>query len=315
MKITLTIILSCLLFSCGGGSGGESVDTSSVTSPAAPSNPAPAAPQQFVGAFIDAPVEGLQYKTETLSGITNSKGEFTYLANEKVTFSIGAITFPEVDAASVITPLVLFDTDNINNSLVVNTLRLLQSLDLDGMPSNGIEIPELVHELAKTITFDLASINFEQQIESLLNLASALNLTLVSPEQAIHHFQQTLEVLNASTTGTCTKTHNKIGWNGNFSTLAHNVSGKATIIDDCTIQITEFYYDGGGPEVYIYAAQDHNYSGESAFAISQRINSSVYENSSLRLTLPQGKTLDDFSGLSVWCVDFAANFGQMTFTP
>jgi len=309
MKKTLIIILSSLLFACGGGSGENSDSENAVISPTQP------APQQFTGTFVDAPVEGLNYTTETLSGTTNSQGEFNYLANEKVTFSIGGIIFPAVDAASVITPLNLFNTDDINNSLVVNVLRLLQSLDLDGIVSNGIQIPSLVHELAQDITIDFSLENFDQQLDIVLSLASALNLTLVSADDATYHFQQTLEALNNGISGNCAKTHNKVGWNGNFSSLAHNVSAKATIIDDCTIHISEFYYDGLGPEVYIYAAENHNYSDASAFAVSQRINGTVYDNNSLTLVLPDGKTLDDFTGLSVWCVDFAANFGQMEFTP
>jgi hypothetical protein len=312
MKSTFLLILSCILFGCGGGSGESSGSDNTATNP---STLVPEAPQQFTGTFVDAPVEGLNYVTETFSGTTNSQGEFNYLANETVTFSIGAITFPAVNAASVITPLNLFNTEDINNRLVVNALRLLQSLDQDGIVSNGIQIPSLVHELAQDITIDFSSDNFDQQINVLLNLASTFNFTLVSVEDATYHFQQTLEALNSGNTGNCAKTHNKVGWNGNFNTLAHNVSGKATIIDDCTIHISEFYYDGLGPEVYIYAAENHNYGDGSAFAVSQRINGTTYDNNSLTLVLPDGKTLDDFTGLSVWCVDFSANFGQMEFTP
>jgi hypothetical protein len=97
--------------------------------------------------------------------------------------------------------------------------------------------------------------------------------------------------------------------------LAHNASGKATIIDDCTIHISEFYNDGGGREVNVYAGDNHNYSDVSAFAVSQHINGIVFDNDSLTLVLPDGKTLDDLTGLRVWCVDFTASFGQMEFTP
>lgn len=307
MKTTLIVLLSCLLISCGGGGSGNDETT--------PSTIIPIAPQQFTGTFIDSPVEGLYYVTDTLSGITNSEGEFNYLANEKVTFSIGGVTFPEVAAASVITPLSLFDTDDIYNEMVINALRLLQSLDSDADASNGIQIPTLINELAQNITMDFSSQNYQQELEALLNIADTLNLFLVSADTAILHFQQTLDALNGGNSGNCAQTHSKVGWNGYFSTLAHNVSGKATIIDDCTIFISEFYYDGGGPEVYVYAAKEHDYNGMSAFAISQRISNIAYQNGSLTLKLPDGKTLDDLTGLSVWCVDFAANFGQMEFTP
>ena len=43
------------------------------------------------GAFQDSPVQGLEYRTPTLSGPTGPKGEFEYRAGETVTFSIGGL--------------------------------------------------------------------------------------------------------------------------------------------------------------------------------------------------------------------------------
>lgn len=107
----------------------------------------------------------------------------------------------------------------------------------------------------------------------------------------------------------------KVGFTGGFSTLAHYVSGNASIVDDCTIVIENFTYDGGGPEVYVYAGIDHDYQSASAFAISNKLNGIIVDSETLVLKLPVGKTLDHFNGLSIWCVDFNANFGQLEFTP
>jgi para-nitrobenzyl esterase len=41
--------------------------------------------------FYDSPVAGLEYKTQTASGITNEKGKFKYYPGETVTFSIGGL--------------------------------------------------------------------------------------------------------------------------------------------------------------------------------------------------------------------------------
>lgn len=306
IKPLLIVSAISLLGACGGGSDNSN------NAPITPQEPAP---QTFTGQFIDAAVEGLTYQTQTQSGTTNAQGEFTFAANETITFSIGGITFPVVDAQSLITPLTLFSTEDVNDQLVVNLLRMLQSFDEDGNLDNGIKIPSLIHDLAANISVDFSSPEFAAQIENLLVASGVFHMSLVSTDDAISHFEQSLAALNQQSNSTCEQSHEMVGWSGFFSTLAHNVAGKATIIDDCTILISQFYYDGGGPEVYFYAAQNHQYASDSAFSVSSRISGSVYDNDSLTLKLPNNSTLDDLTGLSVWCVDFDANFGQMEFTP
>lgn len=310
IKFIIGLFLSFMLAACGGG-GSSSPDSTPVTMV----EPEPAT---FTGIFLDSAVEGLNYATSTTNGITNATGEFTYQTNENITFSLGDIEFPTILAKSVITPLDIIGTNDINNISVINVLRLLQSLDVDGEPANGIQIMSSVHDRAKGLTVDFSANDFDQSVIELL--MSNYNdggyyQELISAESAVYHFQQTLNDINGSEQGLCTKTHSMIGYYGYFETLAHGVSGRAEIIDDCTIKITEFYYDGKGPDVYFYAAKDHQYGDENAFAISNAINGPAYENAEFMLTLPNDKTMDDLNGLSVWCIDFNANFGQVEFTP
>ncbi len=314
-KFTLitSLLLSTTIVACGGG-GSETVSAPEVETPpvTTPVTPTPEQPATFTGMFVDSAVEGLSYSTPSGSGLTNDKGEFIYQADEKVTFSLGGIVFPEIDAKDLITPLDLFDTMDINHEAVVNTLRLLQTLDADGDPENGITIPALVRTLAESITLDLNDANFVTEIEGLLSNTGLMNTLLVSSVDAIYHFQNTLDTLEDN--GRCEKTHSKVGYSGSFSTLSHNVSGTATIIDNCTIEITNFTYDGGGPKVYFYGGIDHDYAASSAFLMGPQLQGTVYENDTLTITLPNGKTLDDLTGISVWCSDFNADFGNMTFT-
>jgi len=98
-----------------------------------------------------------------------------------------------------------------------------------------------------------------------------------------------------------------------LSTFQHNVSGTVTILDDCTIEITGFNYDGGGPLVYFYAGTNGDYTSSNAFQFSKLLTGTSFSNNTLRLIIPDNKTLDDFNSLSVWCVDFNANFGDVIF--
>ncbi len=309
MKINYLIIsaLSLLTIACGGGGGGGS------STPVTP--PPSTTPTTFTGMFLDSAVQGLNYATVSGSGMTNVDGEFSYQAGESVTFSIGDISFASVPVKNVITPLDIIGTSDINDTAVVNILRLIQTLDFDGDPDNGIQLNASAHSAAQGLTVDFTAADFDDQVMDLVFDNGGFHQMLISAEMAVYHFQQTLAELNDQGMSNCDKTHPMVGYYGYFETFAHNVTGRAEIVDDCTIKVTEFSYDGGGPDVYFYAAIDHQYAEAEAFPISQAINGMFFDNNEMILRLPNGKTFDDLNGISVWCVDFSANFGQVTFTP
>jgi hypothetical protein len=305
-KTLLFLTLFGLLTGCGSDSTTKEVITDIIPDPT---------PETYTGVFLDSAVSGLNYITASQSGTTNDKGEFNFQTDELITFSIGGIQLPTVTANLYLTPLELFDTTSISDPKVINLLRLLQSLDTDGDATNGIEISDAVHQLAAEMTLDFSASDFEQLTAELISDNGAVNQSLISSQMAIDHFQITLAALAGNTISSCEKTHENIGHSGFFETFSHNVSGKATIIDNCTIEISQFSYDGGGPEVYMYGAIGHQYASGSAFPIGQKMTGNTYENATFQIKLPSNKTLDDLTGLSVWCVDFDANFGQMEFTP
>ena len=108
----------------------------------------------------------------------------------------------------------------------------------------------------------------------------------------------------------------RAGAQAELSTSAHNVSGTATIIDSNTIQVTHFNYDGGGPAVYFYlGTNDTQQAFVDGISIGGLLTGTAYSNDTVTVSLPAGQTLDGYNALSVWCVDFAANFGSGTFQP
>ena len=117
-------------------------------------------------------------------------------------------------------------------------------------------------------------------------------------------------------TGECASTHPKIGQNAQLNTLAHGVSGTATIIDDCTVRIDAFNYDGQGINVRIYGGANNQYeTSNGGFALSGNnlLRNTPYNNESITVTLPAGKTFDDLDGISVWCVPIGVSFGDGQF--
>ena len=312
IKKVSPFILSCLLVACGGGSSDSTNEKATTTLPEI----TPEVEEvTYTGFFLDSAVSGLNYTTSAEQGVTNAAGEFHYYLNDTVAFSLGDIRFPEITAKSILTPLDVFATSDINNIAVVNMLRLLQTLDQDGDLTNGINITSQAHEQANGLNVDFSSSDFDTQVTELVNNSGALNTQLVSESEAIFHFQETLNAIDNQAMTGCEKTHARVGQSGFFMTYSHNVSGKAEVIDDCTIKISQFSYDGGGPLVYFYAAIDHNYDSDSAFAMGNLLTGTVFNDDEIILKLPNGKTLDDLNGLSVWCIDFKANFGDLTFSP
>lgn len=111
----------------------------------------------------------------------------------------------------------------------------------------------------------------------------------------------------------CTSVHAKVGHTATLAQRSHDVRGTARIVDDCTIELTGFSYDGRGLDVRIYAAPAGDYAN--GFAISDDLLGTAYDNGTLRVQLPDGMTLDDLDGIAVWCVEAGVSFGDGLFAP
>ena len=110
----------------------------------------------------------------------------------------------------------------------------------------------------------------------------------------------------------CGSTHPSVGRTAEFITYSHGVMGTVTILDDCTIGVERFHYDGQGIVVEAYSGQNGNF--EDGFALSGNLRrNQPYEDETLTLSLPEGKTLDDLDSVSIWCVDVSISFGDASF--
>lgn len=110
----------------------------------------------------------------------------------------------------------------------------------------------------------------------------------------------------------CGTSHPRVGQTATFTTLFHGVSGTARIIDDCTIVLEMFDYDGNGIDVRVYGGIGGNYAD--GFAMTDDLlRPGGYSNTTITAKVPAGKTLDDLDGVSIWCVTVGANFGDARF--
>lgn len=168
------LALAFTLTACGGGGSSSGGSNSSE-------------PEVQRGIFTDSAVAGIRYQTAPSgqSGSTTELGEYEFVEGDSVTFSIGGITLPEVPASGRVTPA---DMDGGTPNQVTNILRLLQSLDDDGNPDNGITIDGEIHGLLADaqLNLGLPQSEFETQFDT--EVAPPTGKSLVSADKAEAHF-------------------------------------------------------------------------------------------------------------------------------
>jgi len=143
------MVMAAFLIGCGGGGGGGGND----------------ATPALEGSFVDSPVEGLEYMTNSQSGITDMNGTFRYRDGESVRFSLGGLDLGEALGHPIMTPVDLVEgAVDETHPMVTNMARFLQTLDADMNPANGISITEEVAGLMLNHT-----INFNMSVEDFGN--------------------------------------------------------------------------------------------------------------------------------------------------
>ncbi|WP_339805698.1 hypothetical protein [uncultured Marinobacter sp.] len=205
------LIAFLLLAGCGGGGseddGGGNAGGDEGGNEGG-SDPAPDEGDDSNFAFLlDSPVGGVVYRGNGIEGTTTSDGGFRFRPGEPVSFSFAGMDLGTVTvnaAGTIVTPAELQGTereDYASDTATVNLLRLLQTMDLDGDPTNGILLPDertLADSGLANILADiqLGDPNFDSQIAaSLADFSMNLGIgnELVSAQQASEHFELTLE--------------------------------------------------------------------------------------------------------------------------
>ncbi len=178
---TVSLIASAFLIGCSSSSS----DTTDIET----------------GYFIDAPVEGLAYKsTSGLSGVTDSAGKFQYRKGEKVRFSLGKLDFGEAQPTTqgLVSPRELAQ----NEEQVTLMLRTLQALDIDNDASNGITIPDSVVTALQGLSSDVALSTLVKESDILdldVDLAGVLDKDFdgvidVNDQDAKAHFEESMSI-------------------------------------------------------------------------------------------------------------------------
>jgi len=183
--VYFSLVAALLLGGCGSSS--DDASASSATS------------DILKSAYLsDSRLAGITYTCASETGITDNEGKFSYsTACTEVSFSIGGINLgtllvSEIHEDSVLYPsdLLGLDRNNTSNPQLVNMLQLLQSLDNDANPNNGISITSTTRSDLEGATLDLDSNT--TSITDINSTLSGINVKLIDSDYAIAHYEDTL---------------------------------------------------------------------------------------------------------------------------
>ncbi|XP_016768943.1 protein Skeletor, isoforms B/C isoform X2 [Apis mellifera] len=105
---------------------------------------------------------------------------------------------------------------------------------------------------------------------------------------------------------------------GKLKNYAHGIKGDVYAVDDTTIFIKGFCYDGTGPDAYFWVGNTSTPTPQGyivPYPEMEKIRDPVvlqsYNYTDIILKLPDGKRIRDIKWLSVWCRRFTVNFGDV----
>ncbi len=176
----VVLIASLMLVACGGG--GASDGNNAMT---------PLSPATGVGYYVDAAVKGVNYRCGNEKGITDENGTFLFEKGKGCRFELGGIRLKDVPS-NILANGVKIVEDNLT------VARFLQSIDVDGDLSNGIQISSKVRQallgilkknrLNRVPKDDIELLTVVTEIE---NNVSDFNGTVKSKAEVIQHLEHT----------------------------------------------------------------------------------------------------------------------------
>jgi len=91
----------------------------------------------------------------------------------------------------------------------------------------------------------------------------------------------------------------------------YGIRGVVTIVSDCEIEISNFFYNGSGPNISVYAGIDGDF--DSGVNMSVPLQGRSFEDETLNLFLPEGASFNEFNSISIWCFEFDIDFSSASF--
>ncbi|MEK9704319.1 MAG: hypothetical protein VW829_20045, partial [Deltaproteobacteria bacterium] len=179
----------------GGSDGGGGSSSNNSNSSGDSNDSGATAATLLTGRLLDSAVAGVTYNTTSnQSGTTTTEGEYNYREGDQITFSIGGLQLGPINATALITPLELTGASTTADQRVLNLIRLLQTLDSDQDPANGLFISSTFRNnlQGRSFNFEQSPSVFQAETNSTLQSAGIAR-GLVDGQGALDHFHSTLQ--------------------------------------------------------------------------------------------------------------------------
>jgi hypothetical protein len=156
---------------------------------------------ESIGRFVAPPMEGVGYATPSFLGKTGHFGAFYFRPGEEVRFFVGRLQLGSTAGSELLMPLDLVGSNDLDDPGVMNMARLLQSLDVDGDPTNGVRITEEVTTCLATALGSTTTIDFtdDARVGAVISATAAacadiegVSLAPVSADAAMQHLVRSL---------------------------------------------------------------------------------------------------------------------------
>ncbi|XP_052745057.1 protein Skeletor, isoforms B/C [Bicyclus anynana] len=138
------------------------------------------------------------------------------------------------------------------------------------------------------------------------------------PRGSLPHFCAILLVLNAGLAASRRPEPYFGRVIGRLTQYAHGIRGTVYAVDESTVFVRGFAYDGTAPDAFFWVGDTHQPSPEGTlvpypedYASRDPPVLTAHTNSDILLRLPGGKRLRDIRWISVWCRRFTVNFGDV----
>ena len=282
LRLSLLSLFSLVFIACGGGGGGSSGSVASST-------------KSDKIYFIDSPVSGLMYKTQSKNDRTISDGSFTYNKGDTtITFNLGNIELGTIkikdlnsDNKIFIQDLVGVKRNIVDNAKVLKLARLLQSLDTSKDP-NVITLNQNDLDKFKEKKH-IDDIDIVKQLQAINKKAKSLDAVKEHLGDTIRKYKIALYNYKPNAKNSSIKTFQNVSVSANFNTSDKNhkylkytiespvSNGKIVIIDDSDNFVYTPKKDYTGKDSFTYKAYDgEKYSN--IVTISITIEEQVIQN-------------------------------------